>query len=256
MRQVLFAVLLLAPITAATSPAPAQAAEVAPDPATLLGQIDANLAYTTRTALVRMTVASPQRTRTFEMRTFGRGESEAAIEYLAPARDKGTRMLRKGDELWTWMPSVERTQKISGHMLRQGIMGSDLSYEDLMGATRWKDAYTATVTGSETQSGADCWRVELVARDPGVAYPKRVAWVTKDTRIPIRQELYAASGMLLKTWTMTDVKEFGGGRRFPMRMEIRDQLLAGSATTIEMLELTFGVDVADETFSLRWLERR
>ena len=48
---------------------------------------------------------------------------------------------------------------------------------------------------------------ELKAKDDSVTYPKRVTYVDKQTFVPLKQELYALSGMLLKTWTMSDVKE-------------------------------------------------
>ncbi|MEK7767905.1 MAG: outer membrane lipoprotein-sorting protein, partial [bacterium] len=106
----------------------------AADPPTgeeLLRAMDRNLTFTSRTSRMRMTVEG-RRTRTYELVSFARGEEDAAIEYVHPPRDKGTRMLKLAGELWIYLPAVDRVQKISGHMLRQGMMGSDLSYEDLM----------------------------------------------------------------------------------------------------------------------------
>jgi outer membrane lipoprotein-sorting protein len=231
-------------------------AAVLPSADELLRGIDANLTFESRSARVRMTVTSDRRTREYVMQTFGRGVDQAAVEYLEPARDKGTRMLRLGEELWTYMPSVDRVQKISGQMLRQGLMGSDMSYEDLMGAAKLREAYEAKVVAAEELGGVGVWRVELTARDPSVAYPRRVAWVDRQTRVPLKQELYAVSGMLLKTWEMSEVKSFEGGRRFPTRMVVRDHLREGSSTTIVLEELKFSVQLDEEIFSKRWLERR
>jgi outer membrane lipoprotein-sorting protein len=221
----------------------------------LLEAVDGNLTYSTRVARVKMTVVTTRRTRLYEMRTWGRGADEAAIEYMAPARDKGTRMLRKGSELWMYLPSIEKVQKISGHMLRQGMMGSDVSYEDLLGASKWRDAYEAAVTAEETREGRKVWKVELTAKDDSIAYPRRVAWIDAETRIPVHQELYALSGMLLKTWEMSDISEIGG-RNFPKTMVIKDEVKKGSSTTIEMTELDFGATLDEEVFAMRWLERR
>ena len=51
--------------------------------------------------------------------------------------------------------------------------------------------------------------------------------------------VFALSGMLLKTWTMSDVKEFKGGRRFPTRMTVRDHVKKESVTKIEFKEIEF-----------------
>lgn len=247
-RTLAFASLCLALV-----PGLAAAAEP-PTAEQLLDAMDKNLTFESRRSTVVMTVTG-RRTRTYELVINSRGEEDSAIEYLAPARDKGTRMLKLGGELWIYLPSIDRVQKVSGHMLREGMMGSDLSYEDLMASRELRKAYTAKVTGEETLDGAPCWKLELVAKDPSVSYPKRLTWISKDTLIPARQELYALSGMLLKTWTMSGVKELAGGRRFPTQMAITDAVKKESVTRLEFKALEFGVPLQDEVFALRWLER-
>lgn len=249
-------VLALALLLGAAPLAEAQAApERMPTAKELLKLIDDNLTFETRKARVKMIVEGRGRTREYEMVSFGRGQEDAAIEYVEPRREKGTKMLKLGNDLWIYMPSIERVQKISGHMLRQGMMGSDVSYEDLMASRELEKEYDAKVTGSGRHDGRDCWLLELTARSRKVSYPKRKTWVDKETLIPVKQELYALSGKLLKTWTMSDVKRFGG-RRFPTRMVVRDHARKGSQTTIVMSELVFGVKLTNEVFARRWLERK
>lgn len=221
----------------------------------LIRAMDNNLTFEARKTHMVMTVQG-RRTRTYEMVSYGRGEEDAAIEYIAPARDKGTRMLKLGDDLWIYMPNVDRVQKISGHMLRQGMMGSDVSYEDLMASREMRKQYEAKVTGESSVDGNACWTLEMRAKDDSVTYPKRVTCVDKKTFIPLKQELYALSGMLLKTWTMGDVKEFDKGRSFPTRMKVQDHVKKQSVTEVEFKSIEFGVKFPREVFSLRWLERR
>jgi outer membrane lipoprotein-sorting protein len=221
----------------------------------LLDRMDDNMTFEARRVRIVMTVEG-RRTRTYEMVSYGRGEEDSAMEYLSPARDKGTRMLKLGDELWLYMPSVERVQKISGHMLRQGMMGSDVSYEDMLASREMRKRYEAKVTGEDAVEGRACWTLEMVAKDDTVTYPKRVSCIDKETYIPLEQDLYALSGMLLKTWTMSHPKAFPNGRSFPMKMTIRDHVRKESVTKIEFVEMDFGIEFPKEVFSLRWLERR
>jgi len=165
-------------------------------------------------------------------------------------------MLKLGDQMWIYMPSIDRVQKISGHMLRQGMMGSDVSYEDMMASREMRSRYRSTVTGDSTRDGRACWALELIATDDTVSYPKRVMHVDKETYIPLEQELYALSGMLLKSWRMSEVKTFPGGRRFATRMTIIDHLKKGSRTELRLDEMEFGVKLQGEIFARRWLERR
>jgi outer membrane lipoprotein-sorting protein len=220
----------------------------------ILTRIDKNMTYDTRESTIRMTVTKGDRVKVYRMHSYGRGADEAAVEYLEPARDKGTKMLKDGEELWMFMPAVEKTQKISGHMLRQSMMGSDMSYEDMMQASAWAELYAGSVLGEETVEGRKCWKVELKATRPDVSYPRRVIFVDQTTYIPVKQELYALSGMLLKTWTMGDIKSFGS-RQFPTRMLVEDKVQAGSRTEIVFESIAFAVPLEEEVFSQRWLER-
>ena len=201
----------------------------------VLTHVDQNLTYETRESNVTMSVVKAGRTKTYTMHSYGRGQDESAIEYLSPERDKGAKMLKKKDELWSWRPDSERTMKLSGHMLRQSVMGSDMSYEDLMESSRWHENYTGTITGETTLDGHKVWAIDLRAKDPSVAYPKRLIWVDEASFIPLKQELYAVSGMLLKTWVMTDVRPVEG----------RQFCLLPSKFTPLFLRMSDGAEVED-----------
>lgn len=244
-----------APAEPPAAEAPAAPTNAEPTAEEILDRLDRNMVSESRTAKMTMKVKGKRRTRTYTIESYGRGETDSAMTYLAPARDKGTKMLKLGDEMWLYLRSVDRVQKLSGHMLREGMMGSDISYEDMMNGEDMRSAYKATIEGSETIDGRDCWKLVMTAHDDTVSYPKRVSWIDKEHYIPLKQELFALSGMKLKTWTMTDIKAFDG-RMYPTRMTVEDHLKKGSTTTVIFDELKFGVKFPGEVFSRRWLERR
>ena len=220
----------------------------------ILTSVDRNLNFDTRYIRSTMTVTKPRRTKVYELESWGRGSESAASEFHAPRRDAGTKMLKVGGELWMYMPAIEKVQKISGHMLRQGMMGSDVSYEDLLEFSEWKEMYSAALQGEEACGESTCWKLRLTAKSEGIAYPVRDVWVDQSTRIPVRQELFAVSGMLLKTWTMEAPQAFGE-RWYPTRMVLEDKLQEGTSTTLEFSEIRFGEGVEDNVFHQRWLER-
>ena len=98
----------------------------------ILDRIDENMSSDTRYVKSKMVIHGPRTSRTIESETWAEGDQSAFTEYLAPAREKGTKMLKLEDKLWIFSPSTDRTIQISGHMLKQSVMGSDLSYEDMM----------------------------------------------------------------------------------------------------------------------------
>ena len=218
----------------------------------ILEQIDQNMNYDTRTAQLQMTVTKGRRVKTYEMTSHGRGANEAAIEFLAPARDKGTKMLKKGMNSGCIF-QASSTQRISGHMLRQGMMGSDMSYEDILESSALKEAYTATVTGEETLLERPVYRLELVAKSNEIAYAKRVSWIDSEYLVPVKEELYATSGMLVKEWTMTDVIDVEGRNSQPRSWSKTSY--RPTPNEMHFVSVDFKVDVEDEVFSQRWLER-
>ena len=61
--------------------------------------------------------------------------------------------------------------------------------------------------------------------------------------------------MLLKTWTMSDLKQFDG-RWVATKMVLSDQLRKGSQTVLTIEDVSFDVKLRGEVFTRRWLERK
>jgi outer membrane lipoprotein-sorting protein len=209
----------------------------------ILDRIDANMSADTRYVKSRMIIHGPRSSRTIESESWGRGKS-SFTEYLAPAREEGTKMLKLEDQLWIYSPSTDRTIQISGHMLRQSVMGSDLSYEDMMDDRKLSEVYDAGVVGSETIGDTDCWIVEMSATAEDVAYQTRKLWVDKARYIPLREELFAKSGTLLKRTDFTNITRHGS-RWYPGKITFKDMLKQGAGTEFFVDEIRFNVDIPD-----------
>lgn len=59
--------------------------------------------------LSRMVIHGERGSRTVEVKSWQRSTRETFSEFLAPARDKGTKMLKLQDMLWTYSPSTDRS---------------------------------------------------------------------------------------------------------------------------------------------------
>lgn len=97
----------------------------------------------------KMVIRGKRNTREIVSKGYAEGNEKSFTEYLSPEREKGTKMLKLEDKLWIYNPSTDRTIQLSGHMLRQSVMGSDLSYEDMMEDRELKEIYEATIVGEE-----------------------------------------------------------------------------------------------------------
>jgi outer membrane lipoprotein-sorting protein len=233
--------------------AAALAAEV-PSGEWLLNKVDENASAETRVAVSQMVIHLARSTRTVRAKSWSAGTDKSFTEFLYPPRDKGTKMLKLGDELWTYTPATDRTIKISGHMLRQSVMGSDLSYEDMMEDAKLLDQYAATVAGEDTAFGRSCWVVELAAKRPDVSYHSRKLWVDKARFVPLREHRFAKSGKLLKTTEVTSVVQ-RQGRWLADRVTFRDALRTGAGTEFILDSISLNVPIPDHVFSKAALKR-
>lgn len=225
-----------------------------PSGAEILKKVDENNHAETRIAVSQMVIHLARNTRTVRARSWVAGEDKSFTEFLYPPRDAGTKMLKLGDELWTYTPSTDRTIKISGHMLRQSVMGSDLSYEDMMEDNKLVDLYDAEVTGEDTMLGRACWVVELTAKAPDVSYYSRKVWVDKERFLPLREDRFAKSGKLLKTTEVKSVAQYQG-RWFADRAVFKDALKSGEGTEFRVDSIRFDAEIPDIIFSKASLRR-
>lgn len=140
-------------------------------------------------------------------------------------------MSKVQDQLWIYSPSTDRTIQISGHMLRQAVMGSDLSYEDMMEDRKLTEIYTARIAGEEKIADRNTWVLELTAKIEDVAYHSQKMWIDMKRFVPVKQEMYAKSGQLLKRTELSDVRKIGN-RWFPTNIVYKDMLKDGKEQSL------------------------
>lgn len=225
-----------------------------PEGSKILTRVDQNMNSKTQVVTSKMVIHSRRDTRTIESKSWTQGTTQSYTEYLSPAREQGTKMLKLGDKLWMYSPSTDRIIQISGHMLRQSVMGSDLSYEDMMEDQRLSEIYDASITGTEVVQERTCWILDLVAKNDDVAYHSRKMWVDQDRYVPLKEELYAKSGKLLKK---TDLKNFKliNDRWYPMLLVYKDVLKTGDGTQFIIDSIEFDTLIPAHLFSKAALRR-
>ncbi len=218
-----------------------------PDGKEVLDRIDKNMTAEKTITKASMVVHGRRSDRTMEMITYTEGERSYS-EYLAPAREKGTKMLKLEDKLYIYSPSTDRTIQISGHMLRQSMMGSDLSYEDMMEENKLEDSYDAVVIAEEEFDGRLCYVLELIAIQKDVNYYKRKVWVDNERYIPLKEELYAKSGKKLKETVLSDIRQVDG-RWYPYKIAFKDMLKSGDGTEFIVEEISFNKEIPEHLFT-------
>ena len=219
-----------------------------PDAVEVLQKIDDNMSAGNQVIVSTMIIHERRSSRSITSKSWIEGEKKSFTEYLAPAREKGTKMLKIDDQLWMYSPQSDRIIRISGHMLRQSMMGSDLSYEDMMEDRKMIEIYTGEIIGEELFDENDCWILELTAKVDDVAYHSQKLWVDKEYMVPRKQQLFAKSGKMLKVIKLSELFKVDG-RWYPKRMLFQDVLLKGKGTEFIIKTIKFNQDIPAHIFS-------
>ncbi len=219
-----------------------------PDGNLIMEKVDQNMSSKNRIFESSMTIQGKRNSRTIISSTMSEGTKKSFTEYLSPASEKGTKMLKLQNQLWIYSPSTDRIIQISGNMLRQSVMGSDLSYEDMMDDRKLTEIYSAIVVGEVKIDDRNTFIVELTAKVDNAAYYKQRMWIDQERYVPLREELYAKNGQLLKKVEMKEVQKIQG-RWFPTTIIYKDMFKDGNGTEFKMNSLKFNQEIPEYIFS-------
>ncbi|MBI9098504.1 MAG: outer membrane lipoprotein-sorting protein [Spirochaetaceae bacterium] len=183
--------------------------------------------------------------------SWSRGSEESLIEFTSRA-ERGQKVLRTEDELYLFYPDAEELIRMQGSMLRQSMLGSDVSYEDMTGGKDRVSQYDVELLGEENVKGHDCYVLMMTANVRTVPYPKEKVWIDKETFLGWKAEYYTKSGRLLKEIEILKVEDFDG-RLVATETRISDKMKTDTETIMILHDLKIDIPIDDNMFSLEEL---
>jgi len=203
----------------------------------------------------QMRITTPHWQRTLELQVWMERPEKTFIRILAPAKEAGIGSLRIGNEMWNYLPKVERIIKIPPSMMLQPWMGSDFTNDDLVKESSIIDDYTHQLVAEEQQDGVGVYRIESIPKpEAAVVWGKLVYEVRREDLIPLRLSYYDERGRLIKVLSFSEVREMGG-RTLPTRWEMRPIAKPRNSTVIRLRQVRFDLPIDAGIFTLRNLRR-
>ena len=191
------------------------------------------------------------------------GDEEKSISFfLAPPEVKGTGFLvwaHKGrdDEQWLFLPELKRTRRITAQSRDSSFMGTDFSFRDLeiMGEFQdWtENDAPAKLIREELLNETPCYVIELHPKQEGMSYTRILLWMEQEQLIARKLDFYDRKEKHVKTLTLDDVRMIGSVPT-PHRLEMHN-LKKGSHTVVDLADVEYDTDLADNLFTQRHLER-
>ena len=206
-----------------------------------------------------MTIENPDWKRSIEVEGWNKDRTFAFIVIRAPAKERGQTTLRRKNDMWVWLPKVERVVKIPPTMMHSAWQGSDFTYEDIVKADSIVKDYTHKLLSKKKEDGRTVYHIEALPKaDAPVVWGKvltDVALYDDDQAVvPLLEEDFSERGELIRTITLSDIKVLGG-RRVPSRLECVPAQKKGQRTTLQYKELEFDLPLADDFFSYQRLQK-
>jgi outer membrane lipoprotein-sorting protein len=155
-----------------------------------------------------MKIVRPKWERTISFKTWSLGTDYSMVLITYPAKEKGQVFLKRKNEMWNYVPSIQKMIKLPSSMLSQGWMGSDFSNDDLLKESSLEKDYTHKIIGSETIAGYDCWKIELMPKsDAVVVWGKMIKWIEKKELFQMKSEYFDEEMVLVNTETASEIKK-------------------------------------------------
>jgi outer membrane lipoprotein-sorting protein len=130
----------------------------------IIKNVDRNQVFDSQKGRMVMVIDRDGKKMMKEMISYGVKEGNKFFVEFTNPEDKGVKYLKLDNELWIYLPDADDIMKISGHMLRQGMMGSDISYEDMMNDEEQQKKYHSVIVAETNVNGTLCYDIELTAK--------------------------------------------------------------------------------------------
>jgi outer membrane lipoprotein-sorting protein len=208
---------------------------------------------TSSQAILRMDVKTAHYERSMKMQVWSKGAEKTLVKILEPAKDAGVSTLKVDENLWNYLPKVDRTMKIPAGMMSGSWMGSHFSNDDLVREDRLSDDFTCSFTAKPDTDPEKNYVVTCVPKPTAaVVWGKVVAHIRPD-KAPVRVEYVDEKGTLVRTMSYGDYKTMNG-RPQPLSMRLTPHDKPGESTSITFESLELDVDLPDSVFTLQALK--
>ncbi|OHB25289.1 MAG: outer membrane lipoprotein-sorting protein [Desulfuromonadaceae bacterium GWC2_58_13] len=203
-------------------------------------------------ALVHMEVATENWQRSLEMESWSLERDRFLTRILEPPKERGVSTLKVDDEVWNYLPKVDRVIKIPPSMMGGSWMGSHITNDDLVKGSQIDRDYTFALA-EETNS---IWRIECLPRpEAAVVWGKLVYEIEKTTRLPLRVDYYDEDMVRVREIVFDEVQTVSG-RKLPLRMTVLPLDKPAERTIMRYRDLEFDLPLPPDFFSLRFLKAR
>ncbi len=240
-------------VVAALWVTPSFAQETARD---IMERVDRLLRGDSSHGVATMEVVTEHWERRITMELWSLGTEYSLVRIQAPAKEAGTATLMANDDIWNYLPKVDRTIKVPVSMMAGSWMGSHFTNDDLVKESQIVEDYDIEIAFDGERDGTAVWEFRLTPKaEAAVVWGHVEFQVRQSDTMPLWARYYDEDGGLVRTMRYTEFENLGG-RTVPFVMEMQPEDKPGERTTVRYQELDFDIEIDRSFFSLQNLKRR
>ena len=207
-------------------------------------------------ATMTMTVKTQRYERSMTMEAWSRGKDYSLVVIRQPIKDKGIATLKVKENIWNYLPKINRVTKVPSSMMSGSWMGSHFTNDDLVKESTIEDDYTSSISFEGKRDGVNIYELTSIPKeDAAVVWGRVVMEIVQKTLSPYRALYYDEEGLLIRTMTF-DQPKIINKRTVPMRLILQPKDKPEESTVIVYKDIILDVPLADSFFSLQNLQRR
>jgi outer membrane lipoprotein-sorting protein len=204
-------------------------------------------------AVVEMHVKTANYERTMKMEMWAEGTDKTLIRILEPAKDAGIATLKVDQNIWNYLPKVDRTMKVPAGMMSGSWMGSHFSNDDLVKESRLSEDFDATMTQRPADNADGVYVITLVPKPDAIVVWGSIVVRVRPDKMPVSIEYEDEHGVTQRTMSFGEYHELDG-RLVPTVMTLIPADKPGEFTSFTYVSLDFDVALPASTFTLQALK--
>ncbi|MDD3148868.1 MAG: outer membrane lipoprotein-sorting protein [Candidatus Riflebacteria bacterium] len=202
--------------------------------------------------VMRMTIKTSRWSRTLTMESWTEGREKFLTRILAPAKEKGICTLKVDNDIWNYLPGVDRLIKIPSSLMGESWMGSHLTNDDLVKENKIDELYKLEITN---QASSTVEITGIPSADAAVVWGKLVYKIDIEKMVPLTIEFFDEDGEKVRLMTFSEVKMIEN-RWLPMLFRITPLDKPQEFTEVIYQSISFSFLPPAGTFSLKSMRNR
>lgn len=222
----------------------------------ILDHVDELWRGKTSHATMSMTVKTRRYERAMTMESWSKGKDYSLIVIRKPKKDQNISTLKVKENIWNYLPKINRVTKVPSSMMSGSWMGSHFTNDDLVKDSSFVDDYDSHISFSGERDGKTIYEITSIPKeDAAVVWGKVVLEIDQLSLVPYFNYFYDEEELLVRTMAFDQIKKVGD-RQIPMRMTLTPEDKPNESTVIDYQNIQFDMPLKKSFFSLQNLKKR